>query len=410
MTIRRLAAIAALLLVPGVARAHTALVRAEPALKSVLKACPTRVYLVFSEPLEPAMASIGVNGVKLASSGDPHDVHAVLAPFTCPGPGTYSVSWHVVSADGHAVDGKYMFTVEGETPSVGPVTVPLMTPPPPAEVRDPMIDAKEDSSTPLIASFLRGAALATLMALAGLLFFRVGGMSSKARPAELTLAVMAPLLLAAHLAAWAMNSDVAHRLTTTPLFTRPGQMELWRVGLAVFALWALALARRPRLGMLFAFMALAVSGALGHPAAIHPEGTIAAKALHLMAGAVWLGGLLHLMTIPRGESALFVRQASRVSNLALGAVIVVVLSGVIQWRYFLPTFALVDSTYGVLLLAKIVGLVALLAFGAYHRYRVIPRLTQAHRFGASLRVEVVVMILVALVGALLSYTSPPVSP
>ena len=400
------------------ALAHTTLVRAEPGVKSVLATCPSRVYLVFSEPLEPGLARIDVDGVKLTTSGDPRDVHAVMAPIACPLPGAHKVTWHVVSADGHAVNGTYTFTVSGAAPVADSLaaavpTVQAAPPAPPAAdttVRADSASAAPAERAPVLASLLRGGALVTLMALAGLLFFRVPVRGAGMGRNELSLALASIVLLAAHLAVWAINSDSAHELTTSALLSKTGQRELWRLGLAVLALWALSLARRPKLAMLFAFLALAVSGALGHPAAIHPEGTIAAKALHLIGGAVWIGGLLHLLTIPRGDSALFARRASYVSNVAFGAVVVVVLSGIVQWRYFLPTFGVLESTYGVLLAAKLAGLAVLLVFGAHHRYRAIPRLTQAGRFDATLRAEIAVMILVAMVGALLSYTPPPVLP
>jgi copper transport protein len=399
------------------ALAHTTLVRAEPGAKSVLATCPSRVYLVFSEALEPGLARIDVDGVKLTTSGDPRDVHAVMAPIACPLPGAHKVTWHVVSADGHAVNGTYMFTVSGVPPIVDSLaaTAPTVQAAPPAAappadtvVRSDSVSAAPAERAPVLASLLRGGALVTLMALAGLLFFRVPVRGAGMGTNELSLALASIVLLGAHLAVWAINSDSAHELTTSALLSKTGQRELWRLGLAVLALWALSLARRPKLAMLFACLALAVSGALGHPAAIHPEGTIAAKALHLMGGAVWLGGLLHLLTIPRGDSALFARRASYVSNVAFGAVVVVVLSGIVQWRYFLPTFGVLQSSYGVLLTAKLAGLAVLLVFGAHHRYRAIPRLNQAGRFDATLRAEIAVMILVAMVGALLSYTPPPV--
>jgi copper transport protein len=410
-------ALAAMLGLPAAASAHTMLVRAEPAKGSTLASCPSRVLLVFSEPLEPAMTRVTVAGVKLVAAGDPHNVKAVIAPLTCLPPGTHEVSWHVVSADGHPVNGTYSFTVlpvAGALDSSPPV-VALPVVDSAAQVQT--ADLKPDtaglvrdapSDVPYLAALLRGAAVLSLMALFGLTFFRNPPRSRQRGTAELPLAIVAPLFLAAHLALWMMNADEAHRLTTAALSTVTGRLELARLALAVLALWALWLGRRPKLAMVFAGSALAVSGAIGHAVVIHPEGTIAAKALHLLAGGLWLGGLLHLLTIPRGDSSLFTRQVSRVSNLAFASVIVIVLSGVVQWRYFLPTFDLLHSTYGILLLAKLGGMLVLLAFGAHHRYRVIPRLQRAGRFNATLRAEVYLMLVVAVLGAFLAYTPPAV--
>jgi len=71
---------------------------------------------------------------------------------------------------------------------------------------------------------------------------------------------------------------------------------------------------------------------------------------------------------------------------------------------------LFSSAYGAVLLAKIAGLLVLLAFGAHHRYRILPRLTRGATisgvFTATIRSEVVVMSIVVLLGGLLAYVSP----
>jgi putative copper export protein len=100
-----------------------------------------------------------------------------------------------------------------------------------------------------------------------------------------------------------------------------------------------------------------------------------------------------------------------VSSLALAAVIVVTFSGVVQTRLFLPVWAdLVRSSYGLIVLAKLAGVGVLVLFGAHHRYRVLPRLTDAavsDGFTLSLRREIFVMSLIVLLGGVLAYISPP---
>jgi putative copper export protein len=104
-----------------------------------------------------------------------------------------------------------------------------------------------------------------------------------------------------------------------------------------------------------------------------------------------------------------------VSSRALIAVIAVAFTGVVQTRLFLASWAgLVTSAYGLLVLAKIAGLVALVAFGAYHRQRVMPRVaatltaaTGARVLRASVAREVIVIAIVILLGGLLAYVPPP---
>ena len=73
--------------------------------------------------------------------------------------------------------------------------------------------------------------------------------------------------------------------------------------------------------------------------------------------------------------------------------------------------SLIHSPYGVIVLAKVAGVGMLVLFGAYHRFRVLPKLsdaTVADGFTLSLRREIVVMWLIILVGGLLAYVSPPI--
>ena len=135
------------------------------------------------------------------------------------------------------------------------------------------------------------------------------------------------------------------------------------------------------------------------------------RALHLVAIAVWLGGLLWLLSLDRSSVAAVGVEAQRVSSAAMFAVIAVTFSGIVQTKFFIGEWAdLVRSTYGYVALLKLAGLGVLVLFGAYHRYRVMPRLAEAgvvDDFARSLRKEVLVISVVILVGGLLAYIPPP---
>jgi len=221
-----------------------------------------------------------------------------------------------------------------------------------------------------------------------------------------------------HLAAWLVHTSPDQRLTaewaSAALGTTVGRIELWRTGLAVLALWALGLARRSGLALALVIAALAVSGAIGHPAAMQPLVAIPAKAIHLLASGVWLGGLLWLVIRPTKDSPeLFRSDTERVSTLALTAVIAVAFTGVLQTWLFLPKIAdVLTSAYGWFALAKTAGLLALAGFGAYHRKRLIPQLTAVAAGGeVTMRKwvarEIWVMLIVILLGGMLAYVPPP---
>jgi methionine-rich copper-binding protein CopC len=95
------------------ARAHSYLVRSNPAADTIV-APPSELRLVFGEKLEPNFAhvSVSVDGVSLADAGHPAvaaDRVTVSVALPHPKPGHYVVSWSVVARDGHRTAGTYAF-------------------------------------------------------------------------------------------------------------------------------------------------------------------------------------------------------------------------------------------------------------------------------------------------------------
>lgn len=432
-----LASLTLVLTTPVLGWAHASLVGSDPAAKSLLRASPSRIRLVFSEALEASLGRISLVGsdgvvVKLAAAGDPHDVNALVAPIVRPlTSGAYRVEWRVVSADGHPVEGSYVFTVElpaDSTAASVPASIvgqPVAPPPMPSDMHDMHEDVSWGptvAGAPIVPSVLRGLAMGATMAAAGLLFFlsfmRDADGAPSRRPESLArwLSAAAVVLLVLHHAAWALNAYPEHRfgadMLSVMLTTGIGRAELLRSALALLAVWAIVLARRPRLALPFAVAALLVSGYTGHATVTHPLWTTPAKAVHLVAGAVWMGGLLWLLLLDRTDAARFQRESMRVSSAALIAVLLVTLSGLVQTLLFLPSpLDLFRSAYGAVTIAKIAGLLVLVGYGAHHKFRVLPALSsnpdRSAHFAASLRQELAVMIVVVLLGGLLGYVPPP---
>lgn len=118
-----LPAAAVLFFVASAANAHPKLVSATPASNATV-AAPARVTLRFSEKLMPKFSGAdlmmtGMNGMKHAPmkvasvatvAADGRTL--VIAPRSPLGAGTYSVAWHVVSADTHRITGNHAFAVK----------------------------------------------------------------------------------------------------------------------------------------------------------------------------------------------------------------------------------------------------------------------------------------------------------
>ena len=103
---------------PEFAFAHATPIQYLPAASSVLLRAPAEVQIHFSERVEPRVSSIVViapdgSRADLSDSGaDPADPRVYRVSMKDRGPGTYTVSWEVISADdGHFAKGAYVFSV-----------------------------------------------------------------------------------------------------------------------------------------------------------------------------------------------------------------------------------------------------------------------------------------------------------
>ena len=146
-------------------------------------------------------------------------------------------------------------------------------------------------------------------------------------------------------------------------------------------------APRRRAVMLAGAVLAAVSPALvGHTRSYEPTALLlGADAVHLMAGAVWLGGLLGLVLAMRslaGREQLAATTLARFSTLAGGLLLAVAGAGaVLGWRILGSWSGLVDTRYGLLLLVKIGLALVVVALGAGNRFVVLPRVRAAAGFG-----------------------------
>lgn len=133
--------------------------------------------------------------------------------------------------------------------------------------------------------------------------------------------------------------------------------------------------------------------------------------LHMIAAAVWLGGLL-LLVLLRGRTDVDTpRLVARYSSLAIAAFAVVAVSGVTRSIVAVGSWdALWTTPYGAIVLAKVALLVGMGLLGAWYRTRLIPKLEgeRATRwFWMLVLGEVALMGLASGAAAALARTPPP---
>lgn len=126
-----LLAVCLALLFPGISEAHAILLRSDPAKDAVLPVAPDQVRMWFSEALNPAISTaVVVNGANArvdvgdahASIDDPTEMDVSLKPNLPPA--VYVVVYRTDSTvDGHVLTGSFLFTVarpDGTVPTLNP--------------------------------------------------------------------------------------------------------------------------------------------------------------------------------------------------------------------------------------------------------------------------------------------------
>ncbi|WP_158545885.1 copper resistance D family protein [Blastococcus sp. TF02A-30] len=185
---------------------------------------------------------------------------------------------------------------------------------------------------------------------------------------------------------------------------------------AVVAIFARIVWRRAGARVLFlvALIATVPPAFTSHSAdAADHDLAVAAVALHVLGVVLWAGGLLALMLAARLTGPARTTAVERFSRLAAPLAVVVAGSGAATaYTRFSSPGQVVDTGYGVVLLAKVVAFVGLLALAAWHRGRTLPAL-RAGRPRAFLRLAGAEVVLFAAtiglaVGLARTPTPPPV--
>ena len=355
------------------AAAHATLIGASPAANIGLGTPPELVKLRFSEPLRVPPSTIrvldeaGRDRVRDVSAvpTDPQSMQASLPRLP---EGEYRVAWRTVSTvDGHTIRGSYSFGV-GRPPRSAPTASesgPL------AGAGAPGIIFRVIGDGGLI--LLLGAALAVWLA----------------RPiswAFASLVTRRARVVALVAAAGALSTVAVEAIAAAGWSPRgwgsylTGSIAGWaRVAAAGGALLALVgtLVRRLGVAALCSGVALAAIGVSGHAAGTtRPVLFMASDAAHLIVAGSWLGVagalLLGWSALERGQVRAIIGRAS---PLAITSAIALAATGSVNAAGQLTGVGdLWQTTYGGIVSAKILALLAAAGFGALHSFALRPRL------------------------------------
>lgn len=404
----------------GPALAHTALVASDPVDGAVLESPPREIVLRFSQPVTTSVDSVrlvAADGSELPaySQPDPSDRSRVVAhPPEGLTNGAYTVTWTVLSADSHPVSGSFTITLAAPAGAVdttaesspggsempgadGASAEPGSHPDHEDAAGAPERPADAEGGRPSgqpwrapggAARFLTY--VSALLAVGALIFVllvhdgEVGerkdllGAVRLAALAGLAFTAAETVLHAAELrtvGAWGGVADY--------LGSEFGLSSALRMGgLALLAMSAVGgcLARARVVGTLGAVLALVSYPILGHSASTDPRVLVAvANFVHAAAVSVWFGSLAALAVVVTrrarmgSEAGPVARMLDRFGRLAGIAVVLGLITGALMgWAEVRGWTNLWESTFGKLLLAKSVLVVAVVAVAVYNNRVLVP--------------------------------------
>jgi copper transport protein len=385
--------------VAGPASAHATLVSTDPGEGGRVATAPARVTLQFSEGVSLGAGYarvLAADGARVDSGGATVDGATLTVPLRGDLPeGGYLVTYRVVSADSHPISGAYSFAVgNGELVPAG--------------------SAGKDTTDPGVAAALPvfrwlsfgGLALAVGVPVLALVCWPGGWASDRLRrPAVWGAAALAAGAAGSFLlqGPYAAGAGIASVFDPSLLAVTAGSGNGWALLVRLAFALALPLVLRPAWhlgvpparGRLTVAAVLAVglvvsTAAVGHPVAgPWPGLAVAVTTVHVAAMTIWLGGLAALLAAVLRRTTAAEELAvvlPRFSRLAFGAVVALVVSGTVQAvREVSEPAALLSTTYGWVLVAKLVLVLVVLGAAGVSRVWVQQRLGVRHSRPAARR-------------------------
>jgi len=203
--------------------------------------------------------------------------------------------------------------------------------------------------------------------------------TTQLRWAVLTLALLASgawlMLAAAQMAGTAPDAAITAQVLRGTLF---GQVFAVRIVLLLALVVLLACNSGPRWVALASGMALALPALTSHAAAASPANftVIGATldAVHLLSGGIWIGGLAALAALFRRKEANIVLALSLFSEIAMIAVLLLAMTGLINAAsILLGDKGAAAPLYLAVLGGKLATVAAMLGLAIANRFRLLPR-------------------------------------
>lgn len=393
------------LVVPQTVSAHAILLEANPAQGSSLKESPDKIVLTFNERLggklyklkvkDENRKSVTENKAKLSKK---HRKVMLKVPEL--DDGVYTVTYKVISADGHPVDSTYTFTIGDVSDSTSATSAAN--------------NIRQGGHDHSIAGYaVRIAYLLSLLFVTG---WTIWGMTFRKKSQEIreghnrvskTLKILYLFMLLGFGFVELSNvlSDLGDNKVVS-LFTSSAIGVSWLTSLilAVAGFWVLG--RSKWIDAIWVAVLLGAQAFNGHAFAFHPRAiTFSFDFLHLVGAAIWSGGLLYLIYFWKKQPEHIQRFLPVFSKTALVSIIVIVITGTVDAVLFLPEIRDVFLTWwGRLLLIKVALVILVIITAALIRSAMKKKHVESIR--PKLKVDFTTMALLIAVAAVFTTLNP----
>lgn len=391
--------------------AHAVLVTSSPEPNQQLETSPAEIELRFSENVAPMFFRVlDRTGRDTGRTGEIRlDGKSIYLPVEAAlPPGTYVVTYRVVSEDTHAIGGSFIFALG----AVQDGTVSI--------ARDPgslWVFPTAINRMLLYSSVLLAVGSALLLVLLTwprtieLAIRRQGRMAAFLAPIAFILAIG---LGGADMVAGSIDALFGPESWSAGARSTLGWSALFGIAGSLLAIHAFAGGRMAALWVGGTLMIISFL-VTGHAATASPVSLmVLSVAIHLAGAGFWFAAFLPLIRATRELSAPEAGKLLHQFSLrALWLIALLLLTGVVQTIVQVQTReGLTDTSYGTRLIFKILAVIALLGIAALNKWRLTPALRSAipsspERMRRSIRVEATLMLFIVAAAASLTATPPP---
>lgn len=400
---------------PGQAQAHAQLERSVPEANTRVDAAPAAVELYFNEAIEAKAGALSVrdSSSKKVTGAEPktgEDRRSLTLAMPSLGEGVYTVSYAVISADGHPVNGSFVFVVGNPQGALDASSFD------PHNGLDHSGHEGHEYPTQLSGQqfftyVLRIIYYLAVLLAAGFMLWEAlhrGGEAMAALRRRWELPVVRALFIAVLLYIFIHAAEILRGYEGSDYFQLFTGTSIGRVWIALFVLSAagfaiLKLGRTLR--TVWALLLLGVESWSGHAAVFKPAAaTVILDFIHLAASAVWVGGLALLLAFWLADRKEAGRFAPVFSRMALLSILLLIASGTAMTLLFMPGLNyLFYTAWGKLLIAKTALVVLVVIIGALLRLRV--RRGELPNF-TLLRIDIALMLLIMIIVGIFTYVTP----